>query len=102
MATKKTGYVETYFPIEWIQTSGDVAKDAEYVLTITRQDWRNKELERLKWIHGQAHADQVRALVLKRWNQREQVREQAGAGKITLDQLIFENRKANHASNATR
>lgn len=86
MKQKRTGYVENYHPMEWVQTSGqDVTRDAEYVVCLSKLEQRQHEIWRLGVIHGRWWAHQVQAKVADLWDSRHQVR--AKYPRATMEQI---------------
>lgn len=62
-----------YIPLAWVQVSGDVERDAKYVLGLTTRGRRLHEMWRLEHFHGWRHADAVAERVKAMWPQREMI-----------------------------
>lgn len=62
-----------YQPYAWRLVSGNIEKDAFYVVKLATRYRRLREMSRLKDIHGRAYALDVEKRVAALWPQREEI-----------------------------
>ena len=63
-----------YQPLDWVQTSGDVDKDARFICTLSKRQHRLHELWRLEHFHGARHRAAVEARVMQLWPSRDRIK----------------------------
>jgi hypothetical protein len=77
---------DNHVPAVWVQTSGDVDKDARWIVCMAQRKHRLHELWRLEFFHGPRHRAAVEAKVLQLWPQRFEII--AAANIVSMDELM--------------